>query len=172
MIRLSGVNKFREKTEKQKARITQGAANYVRSVTKSILKDLVLNTPQWSGNTASNWAIQLNYGQNPSQIDRPVEYDWKDLINNAKFKGDKAALAAAITNNAAALKSIRYNSIIKIVNLGNYADELATGSELDLKLRKGNFIKGDVMAIKYVTAKYKLGSNIVGLQLKDVINYE
>lgn len=171
MIQLHGVNKYIHKTEAQKARIKQGAANYVRSIATNILRDLVLNTPQWSGNTAANWAIKLNYGEDAQQIDRPVDYDWKDLIGNAHFKGDREALRTALNNNSASIKAIKYNSKIRIVNNGDYADDLLLKSEEDLKLRKGNFIPGDVMAIKYVTNKYKLTSNLAALQLKDVMNY-
>lgn len=173
MIRLSGLNKYRVKTEKQKERIKQGAANYVRAATKAVLKDLVLHTPQWSGETASSWRIDLNYLPASSEKSPLAIDDWKDLAgNNPRFLGDRRALTVALAEASDPLKAIRYNTVVRIVNTAPYADTLATGSEEELKLRKGNFIPGDVMAVKYVTTKYKLGSNIVGLQLKDAMNYE
>lgn len=179
-IVMSGINKYRQKTEKQKARVKQGAANYIRNNTKAILKALVLNTPQWSGNTAASWRIDLNYlpaSDGPSKLAVP---DWNFLNPQSdeyqgtppKFIGDKEAWEVAKAAAEPALKSIRYNTIVRIVNSAPYAGELASSPEEELKLRKGNFIPGDVMAINYVTAKYKLGSNLVGLQLKNVMNYE
>lgn len=179
-IVLSGLNKYRKKTEKEKARVKQGAANYIRNNVKLVLKDLVLNTPQWSGNTAASWRIDLNYmpaSESPSKLWVP---DWNFLNPQSdeyqgtppSFIGDKDAWTVAKAEAQAPLKAIRYNSVVRIVNTSPYAGELASSPEAELELRKGNYIPGDVMAINYVTAKYKLGSNLVGLQLKNVMNYE
>lgn len=179
-LTLSGLNNYRKKTEKQKARIKQGAANYIRANVRAVLKDLVLNTPQWSGDTAASWRIDLNYlpaSDSPSALAVP---DWNFLNPQSseyqgtppRFLGDTAAWAVAKAEAEGPLKAIRYNSVVRIVNTAPYAGELAVRSEDELKLRKGNFIPGDVMAVKYVSAKYKLGSNLVGMQLKSVMDYD
>lgn len=169
-LKIIGANSFFKKTAKQRALIKGGAADFVRSRTKSILRDLVLNTPQWSGNTAAMWRIQTNSVEAGVENSPLYSEDWKDV--DAKRIGDKTAYKVALAYAQPALKSIRYNSTVTIENYGPYTDELATLSEEELKLRKGNYIPGDVMAVNLATAKYKLSSNIVGLQLKQVMEYE
>jgi hypothetical protein len=170
MLKIVGLNKYLTKSKKQQAQIKNGAANFVRGQTKKILKDLVLNTPQWSGNTAASWQIETPSSELKYYDTKLAVEDWQEL-NPAFFKGHLEAWRVALANAQPALKSIRYNSRISIQNTAPYADELATLPESELKLRKGNYIKGDVMAVALVSTKYRLSSNIVGIQLKDVMNY-
>lgn len=171
MIKIVGLNGYLKKSKKQQAQIKNGAANFVRKQTKTILKDLVLNTPQWSGNTAAMWQIETPSVEVNAKNTKFAREDWWNIVPES-FKGDTEAWKVALANAQPALKSIRYNSTIKIVNTAPYADELATLPEEDLKLRKGNYIPGDVMAVNLATAKYKLSSNIVGLGLKQVMDYD
>jgi hypothetical protein len=171
MLKIVGVNGYLKKSKKQRAQIRNGAAEFVRGQAKKILKDLVLNTPQWTGNTAASWQIETP-SVSVSYYDTVLERDWKELDRStAYFKGDTQAWKVALANAQPALRSIRYNSTIKILNTAPYADELATLPEEELGLRRGNYIPGDVMAVNLATAKYKLSSNVVGLGLKQVMNY-
>ena len=172
MLKIVGLNKYLSKSKKQQAQIRNGAANFVRGQTKSVLRDLVLNTPQWTGNTAASWQIETP-SVGLSYYGTSLERDWQELYKDtAYFKGDTDAWTVALSNAQPALNSIRYNSTISIQKTAPYGDELATLSEEELGLRKGNYIPGDVMAVNLATAKYKLGSNIVGIGLKQVMNYD
>lgn len=171
MLKVVGLNKYLQKSKKQQAQIKNGAANFVRGQTKAVLKDLVLNTPQWSGNTAAMWQIATPSVDVSYYDTELAKLDWKD-VDPPSFIGDTQAWKVALANAKPALKSIRYNSTISIENTAPYADELATLPESELKLRKGNYISGDVMAVKLATAKYRLSSNLVGLDLKQVLNYD
>lgn len=163
MIEVFGVNKFIRKTKKQKELLKQKPSEYVRRMTQRILTELVMLTPQWTGNTAASWRI-VTSGVSASGGRSPLyREDWQNVTS--KFRGDKEALQIALAENAAALASIRYNSKIKIVNVAPFADELATDPHIENQLRTGNFIPGDVMAVKTVTAKYRVFSNIVGAEL-------
>lgn len=171
MLKVLGINSYMKKSKLQQAQIKSGAADFVRGQTKKILRDLVLNTPQWSGNTAASWQVQVT-GADISYYPTSLHVeDWKD-VDPTKFKGDTEAWREALKNAQPALKAIRYNKKVSIINTADYADELATLSETELKLRKGNYIEGDVMATKLAAAKYKLSSNVVGLGLKRDFNYE
>lgn len=170
MLKIVGLNKYVQKSKAQQAQIKSGAANFVRGQTRAVLKDLVLNTPQWSGNTAASWQIETPSVDVRYYDTELARDDWTD-IQTPSFIGDLEAWKVALANAQPALKSIRYNSRITIRNTAPYSDELATLPEEDLKLRKGNYIPGDVMAVALATAKYKLSSNIVGVGLKQVMNY-
>jgi hypothetical protein len=174
MLRLNGLNKYKLKSEAQKAQIRQGAANYVRQSVRTVLRELVLNTPQWSGNTAASWRIDLNSLPADEGYSRLWRDDWMEVLDEGgpAFIGNKLAWKVALEDNATAFKAIRYNSNIRIVNVAPFADELATGDVKDLKLRKGNYIPGDVMAVKLVAQKHGVFSNEVGLRLKRDMSYD
>jgi hypothetical protein len=165
---LSGLNAFVKKTKKQQAQIKQGAGSFVRNKVKVILKDLVLNTPQWSGNTAASWRVDLNYKPAVEGLTRLALDNWQEFSGEPSFKGEEEAWVAALAINQGHLAAIKYNSVIRIVNNAPYAEDLATRTEVDLKLRQGNYIPGDVMAIRTVAAKYKLGAS-TKTNLKDLI---
>jgi len=162
---LTGLNTFITKTKKQQAQIKQGAANFVRSKVKAVLKDLVLEAPQWSGNTAASWRVDLNYMPAVDYI--APEPDWK-TVNPIRFRGDQEAWDLALAANRQHLAAIKYNSIVRIVNNAPYADDLATRSAVDLRLREGNYrISGDILALRFVEAKHKFGPK-TRLNLRDV----
>lgn len=168
MIEVFGINKFIRKTQKQKELLKKKPSEYVRQMTKRILTELVLLTPQWSGNTAASWKVVTSSSPASTAQSKLYTEDWQNITS--KFRGDKEALQIALAENAAALAGIRYNSKIKIINVAPFADELATDPYIENQLRTGNFIPGDVMAVKTVTAKYRVFSNIVGAELAREFN--
>lgn len=166
MLQISGVNRYVTKTAKQKAQVKRGAENLVKRMARTVLKDLVLNAPQWSGETASSWRIDLNYRSASESRGSSLKVeDWTSVLPNPSYKGDSEAWVDALAANTDALKAIKYNSKVRLVNISPYAVELATGDSSGL--RRGNFIPGDVMAINYVTAKYHVSSDILSSQLKE-----
>ena len=56
---IKGLNTFITKTEKQKAQIKQKASTFVRGKVLLVLKDLVNQTPQWSGDLAGSWKVMV-----------------------------------------------------------------------------------------------------------------
>lgn len=119
-------------------------------------------TPQWSGNTAASWRIELNYLPTVDHV--PPEPDWRS-VEDVKFKGDTEAWEYAKSVNRRHLDAIVYNSKISIVNNAPYADTLATDPSVKYRLRKGNFIPGDVMAVQTVVAKYNLSATVENLKV-------
>ncbi len=171
MIKITGVNKYIRKTQAQKARITRGAENFVRASTRKLLRDLVLNAPQWSGDLAASWRINLNYlPADPAPSGLYTE-DWENL-ENVSFKGDRRAWQEALRLNAGHLAAIKYNSIITIVNVKPLAEDLVVAtSGSDFGLRPGNYIDGDLLAVSTVALKYRVFSNQLGLQTKSIMDY-
>lgn len=170
-LEIRGLNKYKEKSEKQKALLKQKATEYLRASVRAVLRDLVLKTPQWSGNTAASWKIQTKSHPADWKPTRLYNPDWEDQ-KPVRFIGDKEAWKVALELNAAVLKSLRWNTTISIVNESDMALDLATDPDAEEKLRPGNFIAGDVMAVAYVSAKYKLGNNLLGQSLLRSMNYD
>ena len=180
-VSLKGLNAFVSKTKKQQAQIKRGAANYVRAVAKEVLVTLAENTPQWTGNTAAAWRIDISnapasfftyevFNREPWQTYRnedkvPGSMLDSVVIIDPYFKGDDPAVNFALKENARALALIKYNSKIRIVNMEPYSSVLATSKEAEYKLRPGNYIEGDVMALRLTEAKFKFRAKNVKLDL-------
>lgn len=160
MVKITGLNSFLQKTQRQRALIKQGAANFVRQQTKKILKDLVLNTPQWSGNTAAMWRIETYAVKDSGQNSELFLEDWTSALPTPSWKGDRKALDVAMDTAGYALASIRYNSRIEFVNNSPVSDAIANE---EITLRRGNFIPGDRMALNLAASKYKMSSQVVTL---------
>lgn len=167
-VTLFGVNKAILKTKKQRERLKNGATNYVKDTVRKVLKELVLNTPQWTGNTAASWAIHVTGGTLAGHPTVFYTEGWEDAI--PRFKGDPQAWAVARQENMRSFEAIRWNSKIKIINNAPFADELATMTDAEASklLRPNNYIRGDVMAVQTVAMKYKMSTNVVAL---DALKY-
>lgn len=168
-LRLRGLNKAVAKTKAQRDRLKNGAASFVRESVAFALRELARNTPQWSGSLAASWYVDLNY---KLQADYYSPYsggeDWRDLIPNQRFIGDRRAVAEVMASNAEFLKAIRWNSKVSIVNIHPMAVTFAIGNKADPEvqgLRPGNFIPDDIMAVKLVSQKLKLQQNTEALRL-------
>lgn len=174
--KLFGLNNVINKTKKQRERLKDGATAHVRAHVSFALRELARNTPQWSGSLASSWYVDLHYRMTPEyKSPYPIEDDNAWMKIDERFKGDKRAVAAVMENNADLLKAIRWNAKVSIVNVHPLAGTFAIGNEADPEvkgLRKGNFIPGDIMAIKLVAQKMKAGYNVEALRLMEQMNYD
>ena len=163
MLKITGLNRAVAKTKKQRDRLEAGAADFVRRSVRTVLRDLVLNAPQWSGDTAASWRVKLNYVE---LNDAPSKFymddyddDWDSPLNGIQFKGYQAAWKEALALNAEAIKAIKWNAKVEIVNVSWKADAIQEG---DFKLRPGNYIPGDTMALMTVAMKHKVMTNSIG----------
>lgn len=155
MVRLTGLNAFKIKTEAQKARIKQKATLYVQQKVVAVLRDLVLNVPQFSGDLAASWTV-ITSNVSPLQGYSPLkQWDWGDPSFSPKFIGDKEAYRIALAVNDSIIKSLRWNSNISIVNTSPTAGQIATESLGEGWFRPGNYIPGDILAIETVKQKHK-----------------
>lgn len=163
LIGVKGINAYKAKTELQKARIKQRASDYVKQKVVAVLRDLVLNTPQYTGDTAASWTVKTSSfsvltGHTPLKEAYWDTAPWYREM--PKFKGDKEAYRIALAVNDSIISRLQWNSTISIVNTSPTAGKLASGSIPETKLRPGNYIPGDVLAVKYVIAKHKFGAGI------------
>lgn len=171
MITFTGLNNYKKKTEKQKALLATKATELVRKRTRTVLRYLVLNTPQWSGNTAASWRIDLNYkpaNTEPSRLyDESIEEAFADGSyklpdGGLKFIGDEGAWKEALAMNAEHFKAIRWNANVRIVNVSFAGNALAEGVIEEKELRPGNYIPDDVMAVKSAALKFNIMPNSIG----------
>ena len=159
---IKGLNTFITKTEKQKAQIKQKASSFIRKKVTSVLKDLVNQTPQWSGDLAGSWIVLVGAGSQ----EFGAKYYYSGLKEEylgyftditPKWMGDKEALNYALQKAQGPLNRIAYNSVISIVNssptsklVDNKNDTIGGKS-----LRPGNYLPEELLAINAVRLKYK-----------------
>lgn len=107
-------------------------AETLRDLTRTILIDLAEHTPQYTGNLASNWQLEVGavhqgygtYTQLPNYVESK---DWQWTPNPPHAAGDPQAKRIVLDNAIDALSRIRYNSKITIVNKTPYAIPVAEG---------------------------------------------
>lgn len=171
--KLFGLNKVINKTKAQRERLKGGATAFVRAQVSFALRELARNTPQWSGSLASSWYVDLHYRMTPTYQEPLDEEAWKEI--DPRWIGDRRAVAEVMANNAELLKAIRWNAKVSIVNVHPLAGTFAIGNPASPEvkgLRKGNFIPDDVMAIKLVAQRMKVGYNTEALRLMEQMNYD
>lgn len=148
---VSNLQAFRNSIKSAKGRLDGTVTDRYRKFVRQILKDLALQTPQWSGDLAASWQIVSGAGQVPLTLAAtPFKVENFRSIE-PKQKGDRAAVNYALQANEFVLKSLRYNSIVSIQNTNSTLNELT-----EEELRKVNrpTIPGDMLAIKQVAAKW------------------
>lgn len=157
-VKISGIEALKKRVRNVTTKASTSATALLKNRTRLILKDLVTHTPQWSGSTAASWVVEIaafpasKYHYKFSESQLRSSPNWKEQ-SPVRSIGNTAALDVSLQINNDRVSSIRYNSKVSIVNVSPIADDLATSP--DFKLRPGNFIPGDYLAIKHVVNKYK-----------------
>lgn len=147
---VSNLSAIKHSIDMAKARLKGEVTAQIQGVVTMMLKDLAMNTPQWSGDLAASWQVVVGKGVSPIHLGdtpfkrRPYEYP------PPHFKGDSGAVGFAMMQNQGEIASIKWNSTISIQN-ANPTEAVINESNL----RRGNFISGDIMAVKYVAQKYR-----------------
>ena len=125
-----------------------------RKLVRKVFIDLVENSPQWSGNLASNWRIGSGgYAQiaeyNPQNWYREDPYE----------RGDDPAVSLTMLREFSKVEAITYLKPVRIFNPTPYASEVEVGQGPDGRdIREVNKLAeyGAVAMIGYVNQKYNL----------------
>jgi hypothetical protein len=134
---------------REKARVKGTATAVYQKFVKDILTDLAKNTPQWSGDLAASWEVVVSANGVPSGYTSPFK-SFPPAYPAPHEKGDMEAVKYAISNNKQTIDAIRWNNIVSVVNMNPTIKLIGDGS----KLRPGNYIPGDIMAVNFVAHKW------------------
>jgi hypothetical protein len=149
--------------ERQKKIVT----DKYREVIATILEDVVTHTPQFTGNLAQAWEIEFGIHSATGQ----QKYTAQDrLIKFYKYtrdqyrpfvRGQNPAVGEALSRELPKLESLRWNSVVKVVNRLEYSDEVEEGigpespSTGDInEIRPENLYRGKVFMANYAAMKY------------------
>lgn len=158
-VKISGIEALKKRIRNVTTKTSVSATALLKHRTGLILKELVLNTPQWSGSTAASWVVEIaaypaskyhyRYAENQLKSDKN---NWRNQ-QPIRHIGNADAYNVSKDINLERIASIRYNSKVSIVNVSPIADELGTSP--DFKLRPGNFLSGDYLAVQHTINKFK-----------------
>ena len=125
-----------------------------RKLVRKVFTDLVENSPQWSGNLASNWRIGSG---GYAQITGYNPQDW--YKENPYQVGSDPAVAMTLMREVPKLDAITYKSPVRIFNPTPYAADVEAGQGPNGRpIREVNKLAeyGGVAMIGYVNQKYNL----------------
>lgn len=158
-VKISGIEALKKRIKNVTTKTSVSATALLKHRTGLTLKELVLNTPQWSGSTAASWIVEIasypaskyhyKYAENQLKSDK---HNWRSQQPIRQI-GNIDAYNVSREINTERIASIRYNSKVSIVNVSPISDELATNP--DFKLRPGNFLPGDYLAVQHTVNKFK-----------------
>jgi len=155
LFSIRGIESQLRSTEAALARQLGTLNQAYRLFIEKLLVELVVNTPQWSGDLAASWIVLAEGKSSRSGSTEATGFKSTPYVRPAPHtRGDLPALQFAIMNNADVLASIRYNTRVTIYNENPTAFKIV-GQEH--KLRLANFIPGDVMAIAHTISKFNHG---------------
>jgi len=151
-----GVSAAMAKLEKHKLLVLGSITETKRRIVRHVLNDLVKNSPQWSGNLASQWYVEV-HGKKGSY--RPIAgYSAQRTRDEAYSMGDDPAVSQTLAREYVTIDEIRWNSKVQISNYAPYADQVekGIGPEGTQGIRPENILAsyGAVAMVGYVSVKY------------------
>lgn len=156
MLNIKGVEAFKAKLKAVMPTVEAEVNTKFRKLGRLIFTDLVTNSPQWSGNLASNWRIGSGSYSQISGYE-----NWQEYANEPYRMGDDPAVSMTLMREMQKLSAVTYRDEIHISNPTPYASEVEAGEAPNGRpIREENKLAeyGGVAMIGYVTTKYgKLG---------------
>lgn len=153
------IARMRKDIAKAKGSVTATHQNLV----KMMFLDLVAHTPQWSGELAMHWGIEVHGSQSPAPYsiknpgwERRVAGNWRDP--EPYQMGSDPAVSMTVARELKKISEIRYNSIVKFVNRMPYAEQVERGEgPFGKPIRDVNRLAayGGVAMTGYLDMKYK-----------------
>lgn len=164
-LEIKGLQAFIKKSEMErlraKAKITEG----VRRVVAGVFRDVVMTTPQYSGNLASNWYIVYGSWGSPYH-----ELSTHGVRTKQPYeRGDDPAVSETLDRELWKLDNIRWNSKVTIRNSTPYATEVEAGiGPNNLEIRPENKIGGEVVMAELTAMKYQFDRSAVTKLLRGI----
>lgn len=144
------VNAWKKKTEAAKRKVKSSATVYVRAQAKKVLIEAVRISPQWSGNYAYNWILEVR--SQPGAYDPRFKVTPWQSLKSPRQAGDAEVMSASMRYLDEMLEPIKWNSTIRLVNYSPVAELIESGQA---NLRPENLIPGGYGVIKHLETKFK-----------------
>ncbi len=159
---LRGTRELAARVRKDVDRLRAGVQRTHQNLVRNMLRDLVVNTPQWTGELAQHWAIEFHGHTAPSAIMRFTKESadpWEAYSEGWRpyMKGMNPAVGDTLAREFAKIPEIRYNSKVAFVNNMPYAAEVEQGlgpNGRPIRDVNLNSAYGEGIMLGYLAAKY------------------
>lgn len=163
MIDRRGTREMVDQMKRDIVRLKGSVTATHQNLVKTMFLDLVAHTPQWSGELAMHWGIEVHGSQSPGpySIKNP---GWERRVSANRRDpepyqmGSDPAVSMTVSRELKKIESIRYNSIVRFVNRMPYAEEVERGVGPKGKpIREVNRLAayGGVAMVGYLDMKYR-----------------
>ena len=155
VMQVTNLRQFRFSVAAERARLDGTVTKKYKTFVTKVFKDLVINTPQWSGHLAANWNVLL------TNETEPGTYPWKiePYSRPVYQRGDPGAVNFALGRAQPKISKIRWNTKVGFANPVEYADEVQDNPG---KLRPVNLVEGKVAMARWIAQKYSRGNVVLG----------
>jgi hypothetical protein len=160
-VKAKGVAGLKSKLKQHQVRVKKAIADELSGIAKTVFTDLVKGSPQWSGNLASNWYIEID-GNAASY--RPIPtYSPDNWHKQTPYvMGDDPAVSNTLARELPKLTNVKFTSSISLANYAPYATSVEEGvSSSGKPIRSENLLYGQVAMVGFAVAKYKITANKV-----------
>lgn len=162
MIEKKGLRELAARIRKDVDKFELSVTQAYRQMLKTMFTDLVVHTPQWSGELVLHWAMEFHGKKAPApySVKNPAWAQQDRLIPQLVHPfqmGSEPAVTITLARELAKLSEIRYNSIVKFVNRMPYAEAVERGEGPNRHLiRDVNRLAsyGGVAMVQYLDTKY------------------
>lgn len=156
-VKTPGLERMLAKLRKHKDYVKRSIAHSKLTLAGQVFKSVVEGSPQWSGNLASNWRIDI--GSNRAIYKELSTYDpvnWHTQI--PYFAGHERAVGIAMGQHFGKSGSIvanYWNKKIYVSNATPYAAEVELGvAPEDFSIRPENYTYGQIAMVGYAMTKF------------------
>lgn len=155
MIVTGNVNRWKDKTQAAKNKITRSATKYVQMHTLKVLEYAWRVTPQYTGDLAANWYVDITGYKNPTyhkipdrtrheaNFGKEGSYGYVGEQTEPKKAGDPI-YQPRVDYNKEVIANIKWNSKVLLVNTKPIAEAMEAGL---VKIREANRKAGGVPAV-------------------------
>ena len=163
MLKVTGTRELAQRLRKDIDKIKGSITKSHQNLVKVMFRDLVIHTPQWSGDLASHWAIEFHGKTAPA----PFTQGMGRVVKEPYQMGSEPTVSMTLARELAKIPEIRYNSIVSFVNKMPYAELVEEGvgpynpKTGDYReIRDENKLFGKVAMKAYLEAKYQNRSEL------------
>lgn len=164
MLDVQGLRSFQRSLTEKKKELEGGVTKAYQKFVAEVFEDLLVHTPQWSGNLAVNWSIRLTK-DGPAT---PVNWYKKGHTGgfmDRSFRqvqiGDGEAVMAALERAIDQIEKIRWNTKVRFENPTPYAMQVNEGEGPPGKELRPQHLPPFDMMMYYIVAKYSRGDTLL-----------
>lgn len=157
-VKTRGLAALLQKLDRHKAYVQRGIVKAKVDLATKVFMSVVEGSPQWSGNLAANWKIELDgagAGYSPIANYKPLGWSSSEVYE----MGHPTAIGHA-TPELQNLSKVRWNSRIGVSNSTPYASEVEAGQGPEgHMIRPENYHYGQIAMVAYAMTKFGVLSN-------------